>query len=325
MNHLFAIILSVVVSASIDSTAIWVGDQTQLHLQATKEVNDTLLFPQYGTELTDGIEIVRTSPIDTILQKDGRLALRQSLTLTSFADSLFFIEPIAFVANGDTVRTNPLSLNVIQPFETDSTDQAITDIKPIYKAPVWWWGILRWILLGLGIIGLCAGGYFLYRYIVSHKKEQQETVNPELLRPADEVALEKLDKIKAEKIWQQGQLKEYHTQLTDVLREYIARRYEIGSQEMTSEEIISAVSPLFTEQKDLLSGLQSVLRLADLVKFAKWHATAEENETGLSFSYRFVRETTPAEEPATTELSQDTTEQTITENTIADENSTNKR
>lgn len=309
MNNLLAIILSVVVSASIDSTAIWVGGQTQLHLQALQESTDTVRFPLYDTQLIDGIEITERSAIDSIRQQDGRIALRQDLTLTSFTDSLFFIEPIAFLANGDTLHTEALSLNVIQPFEMDTTDYAITDIKPIYKAPIWWWGILRWVLLAIGIIALGIGGYYLYRYLRSHRKTQQEPIAPELLRPAEEVALEKLDKIKAEKIWQQGQQKAYHTELTDVVREYIARRYAVAGQEMTSDEILTQVRPLLTEQKELFAGLQQLLRLADLVKFAKWTASPDENETGLSFAYRFVRETTPIAQPDAAETTAgDTTE-----------------
>ncbi len=294
--NLLTILLSIIVSASIDSTELWVGDQSTLHLQALQDTSAVVEFPVYGEELIPGIEVVARSERDTTVQADGRIIVKQDLTITSFADSLFYIEPIPFVADGDTFLTAPLTLNVIQPFEVDTASNAITDIKPIYKAPIWWWGIIRWILLGLGIVALSIGIYYWVIYIKAHwirKEETEEEINPELLRPAEEVALEKLDKIKAEKIWQQGRLKDYYTELTDVVREYIARRFEITAEEKTSEEILRELKPLLQEQKELYARLKDMLRLADLVKFAKWNALPDENEISLLSAYQFVRETTP--------------------------------
>ena len=143
-------LLAIVVSASIDSTMLFIGDQTALHLQATCDQQEQVQMPVYGETLIDGIEIVDRTPVDTTFLKDGRYQLNQSLTITSFKDSLFYISPLPFVSGEDTFRSEPLSLNVIQPFEVDST-LAITDIKPVAKAPVWVWGILRWIVLAIQI------------------------------------------------------------------------------------------------------------------------------------------------------------------------------
>lgn len=298
--NLFALILSIAVSAQLDSTELWVGDQTQLHLQATHATDEHVAFPVYGETLIDGIEIVSQGRKDTTWLKDGRTTITQNLTITSFSDSLFFIHPLPFVSdNGDTLYTEPLALNVIQPFEIDSAENAITDIKPVYKAPVWWWGIFRWVLLALAIAAAGTGFFFLVKQLRKRKQHPAAAEeNPELLRPADEVALEKLDKIKEAKIWQQGRLKDYHTELTDVVREYISRRFEVSSQEKTSDEILREMKPLLAEQKELFGQLGDMLRLADLVKFAKWNALPDENETSLLNAYRFVRTTRPATDAA---------------------------
>ncbi len=282
------------VTASIDSTELWVGDQAHLHLQAVQNKEIVVDFPVYGEELIPGIEVIARSERDTTIQADGQMVVSQNLTITSFKDSLFYIEPIPFVVGQDTLLSDPLTLNVIQPFEIDTAANAITDIKPIYKAPIWWWGIIRWILLGLGIAAACVGIYFLVRYLRGRNNTTpEEEIAPELLRPAEEVALEKLDKIKAEKIWQQGRLKDYYTELTDVVREYIARRFEVTAEEKTSDEILRELKPLFVEQKELYTRLSEMLRLADLVKFAKWNAMPDENEISLRNAYQFVNETTP--------------------------------
>lgn len=294
---MLATILALVVSAAIDSTTLFIGDQTDLHLQATCEEGEQVQFPVLGDELIPGIEIVNKTIIDTTTLKDGRLQYNQYLTLTSFEDSLFYIAPLTFVSGDQTIQSEALTLNVVQPFEVDSADMAITDIKGVYEAPIWWWGVFRWLLLALGIVGISTGGYYLITYLqarVSKKDEELDAV--ELLRPAEEVALEKLDAIREEKIWQSGRVKEYHTQLTDVVREYIARRFEVSSAEQTSDETLRAMRPLLNDKKELFEQLRKMLTLADLVKFAKWQATPDENELSLRSAYAFVKETTSVEE-----------------------------
>lgn len=293
------ILLAIVVSASIDSTTLMLGDQTDLHLQVTHDKSEQVEWPQFGETLQPEIEIVDRTIVDTVQLPDGRLQLHQYLTLTSFKDSLFSIQPIAVVSDGDTFLTEPLALNIVQPFEVDTT-LAITDIKDIERAPIWWWGIIRWILLALGLIGLAIGGYYLWRWLESKRKPEEEQIDPELLRPADEVALEKLDAIKEQKIWKDGKVKEYQTELTDVVREYIGRRFDVHSTEKTSDETLREMKPLLTkgdglqvtgDGKDLYERLKKMLQLADLVKFAKWHTTPDENESALSTAYDFVNET----------------------------------
>ena len=290
-------ILALVVSAAIDSTTLFIGDQTDLHLRATCEVGEQVQMPVLTEQLVNGIEIVDRTIVDTTTLQDGRVQYNQYLTLTSFQDSLFYIEPLAFMSGDDTVWSESLMLNVVQPFEMDSTDMAITDIKDIYKAPIWWWGILRWVLLALAIAGVGIGGYYLITYLRNRFGDASATDVPtEPLRPAEEVALEKLDAIREQKIWQSGQVKEYHTQLTDVVREYIARRFEVSSVEQTSDETLRAMRGLLSDKKELYEDLRKMLTLADLVKFAKWTTTPDENELSLRSAYAFVKETTPIEE-----------------------------
>ena len=267
---------------------LMIGDQTAMHLSVTQEANERVEMPVFGETLQEGIEIVDRSAVDTTTLPDGRLQLSQELTLTSFKDSLFAVAPIAVVSGGDTFWTEPMALNVIQPFEVDSS-LAITDIKGIEKAPIYWWGIIRWILLALAVIGLFVGAYYGVLWYRKHFLKEEEVIEPELLRPADEVALEKLDEIKAQKIWKDGKVKEYQTELTDVAREYIGRRFDVQSTEKTSDETLRAMKPLI--DKELFAKLSKMLQLADLVKFAKWHTTPDENEQALSTAYEFVNET----------------------------------
>ena len=292
------LLLSIVVSASIDSTMLMIGDQTALHVDVTHEANESVQMPVFGETLQDGIEIVDRSIVDSTTLPDGRIHLHQDLMLTSFKDSLFAIQPIVVTSGEDSFWSDPMALNVIQPFEVD-TALAITDIKDIERAPIWVWGIIRWILLAIGLLLLAIGGWYAWRWYLKNRKQEEEPIAPELLRPADEVALEKLDEIKAAKIWKDGKVKEYQTELTDVVREYIGRRFEVHSTEKTSDETLQAMKPLLMENgqwkmensKELYEKLRKMLQLADLVKFAKWHTTPDENEQALSTAYEFVHET----------------------------------
>ena len=285
---IYNLLLAIVVSASIDSTVLMIGDQTDLHLQVTHDATEQVTLPVFGEQLQDGIEIVDKTIVDTLNLPDGRVQLNQYLTLTSFKDSLFAIEPIAVASGEDTFWTEPMALNIVQPFEVDTT-LAITDIKDIEKAPIWWWGIIRWVLLLIGAFLLIDLAFWFWRWWEKNHQPEAAPVNPDLLRPADEVALEKLDEIKAQKIWKDGKVKEYQTELTDVVREYIGRRFEVHSTEKTSDETLHEMKPLI--EKDLYTRLSKMLQLADLVKFAKWHTTPDENEQALTTAYDFVNET----------------------------------
>ena len=287
MLHL---LFAILISAQIDSTTIFLGDQTDLHLRATLPAEERVQFPVYGETLIPEIEIVDRTIIDSVRLSDGRLQLDQYLTLTSFHDSLYVIPGIPFTAGNDTLWSEPLTLNVIQPFEMDSADMSIADIKPIRTAPIWWWGIFRWVLGALLFAALGVLGWYILHRIGRYNGSLTSAAPTEPLRPADEVALEKLDQIKAEKIWQTGQTKEYHTALTDVIREYISRRFDIRSTEKTSDETLRALKPVI-EDRTLFGSLQKMLQMADLVKFAKWTTTPDENEQSLNIAYDFVHQT----------------------------------
>jgi hypothetical protein len=213
------------------------------------------------------------------------------MTITSFADTTYTIRPYVVSSGGDTVYAESLSIDILRPEGVDEMME-MNDIKDIENVPIWWWDVCKWILLGLGILLLGIGGYFLTMWVLARRKPAEEPINPELLRPAEEVALEKLDAIKAAKIWTEGRYNEYHTDLTDVVREYIGRRFEVHSTEKTSDETLRELKPILPD-RGLYDRLSKMLHLADLVKFAKWNPTPDENEQALTTAYDFVQETRP--------------------------------
>jgi hypothetical protein len=111
------------------------------------------------------------------------------------------------------------------------------------------------------------------------------------------VALRELDRIKDEKIWQKDKIKEYYSQVTEVLRVYIEDRFGIPAMEQTSGEIFTS----FEINKNLISDktllyLGRILPLADLVKFAKYFPFPDDHNIVLANAYLFVNDTKPEEE-----------------------------
>ena len=122
--------------------------------------------------------------------------------------------------------------------------------------------------------------------------------------PPHEEALLRLQQVKDEKLWQSGKIKEFYTEITDILREYMDRRFGINAMELTSEQILAFVrkNPEMEEVRQLL---RQMLELSDLVKFAKFIPLEDENQRSMSDAFAFVEKTAPADAPAAEDASED--------------------
>ena len=292
------------VSATMDSTILLVGEQTRLTFTVAQMRDRQVCAPVFSDTIVSGLEIVERLPLDTQLADDGLLLVSQSYVLTSFDSALYFIDAQPFVDGADTLYSNPLSLKVVS-IPVDTAQHAIADIKPVYAPPFDWPLFWLIVLITLGVAALAVIGFFVYRYVKRHAAPSAEVAEPQDLRPAHEIALERLDVIKAEKLWQQNRAKEYHTQLTDVVRDYIARRFGICAVEQTSAEILAGIQPELSGQKTVYADLKTLLTTSDLVKFAKYKPLVSEDEKSLALAYQFVE--------ATKEVAPDADTQTVAE------------
>lgn len=292
------------VSATMDSTILLVGEQTRLTFTVAQMRGRQVCAPVFSDTIVSGLEIVERLPLDTQLADDGLLLVSQSYVLTSFDSALYFIDAQSFVDGADTLYSNPLSLKVVS-IPVDTAQHAIADIKPVYAPPFDWPLFWLIVLITLGVAALAVIGFFVYRYVKRHAAPSAEVAEPQDLRPAHEIALERLDVIKAEKLWQQNRAKEYHTQLTDVVRDYIARRFGICAVEQTSAEILAGIQPELSGQKTVYADLKTLLTTSDLVKFAKYKPLVSEDEKSLALAYQFVE--------ATKEVAPDADAQTVAE------------
>jgi hypothetical protein len=280
----------VTVNAKLDSTILMIGDQAHLTFEVSQLPNQKVSMPIFSDSIPGGLELVEKLKADTLKSDNGHLVVKQSYVVTAFVDTLLYIPPFPFINNGDTTWSKSLSLKVVQPFKIDTASNQIADIKPVMDPKFDWMYVVKILLILLALHGLIVLILFLYRKYFK-KAVVLDLKSQELLLPAHVVALNYLDKIKQEKSWQQGRDKEYHTELTEVLRTYIERMFDINSMEMTSEEILEHLQTLKKENKAAYISLGQILKLADLVKFAKWDATVDEHEMSLSNAYLFVNQT----------------------------------
>lgn len=285
------------IKAQLDSSVILIGDQVKLQLEIEYPAGLELIFPNLPDSLGASVEIVESFQRDTLKLDNGRWRMAQEFLVTSFDTGHHVIHPFqfAFQYQGitDTAYSNSPVLHVFTLPKLDSLMNALKgpiDIKPVAEAPVTFKEVAPWIM---GIL-LAAGILFLIWYAIHQRKNNRSIFGfpPKPKEPAHLIALRRLDQIKAEKIWQQGKTKEYYSDITDILREYIENRFEINALELTSDETIVA----FRAKPNLLdevtfNNLVRILKNADLVKFAKYEPLPDDNNLALVDAYFFVNQT----------------------------------
>ena len=277
------------VKATIDSTVMLIGQQSKMHLEISGPASLKYSFPIFqGDTLVNGIEILHTGALDTLETGNNLIRLRTDYIITSFDSGLYYIPPVKIIAGVDTLESNYMALKVMT-YDVDTAKVEIFDIKGVQEPPFVFSDYLLEILFFLLIYALV----LLIIWLILRKKygliKAELKTNLPLL-PPHVVAIMELDRLKSEKIWKKGKNKEYYTELSDVLRKYIERRFQINALEMTTDEILV----LFKRDKNTQSvyqNLRQILQLADLVKFAKIQPLENENELSIMNSYLFVNQT----------------------------------
>ncbi|MBS1583800.1 MAG: hypothetical protein JST66_16495 [Bacteroidetes bacterium] len=285
--------------ATLDSASILIGQQAHVDLRVSYRVDQgatpAIEWPAIADTLTAHIAVVHDSHVDTVApQKDKDpylLEQTRTLTITSWDSGYWAIPPFVFVIDGDTVGTNALLLTV-NTVDVDTT-KAFRDIKEIYEVPFRWTDWLRehwpWIAGGAAALAVLAGTIVLLVRRARRPKPKRTVQEPEKpLHVRTLLALEDLDR---KKLWQQGLTKQYHTDLTDILRGYVEERFGVQAMELTTDELMGALklSAMGAAQREQLGNL---LRLADMVKFAKWAPLPAENEQMMAGAIKLVTDTT---------------------------------
>lgn len=287
-------------TAKLDSNAIQIGGQRNLQLKVfvpadvMQQKDKFIQWPELRDTISKQIEIVEAGKIDTALSADKKTYfLTKNLTITSFDSGYWVIPPFRFLKDGDSLKyfeTQAMLLGVST--VQVNPEESIKDIKAPISVPYSLKEALPYIL---GLATVLALAFFVFRYFQRKNKNETQVLSekePEL--PPHMLALQKLELIREQKLWQAGQVKEYHSAVTEIVRIYLEDRFRINALEQTSDEIILSCRSLAIGQNSKMK-LQQMLQLADLVKFAKTNPLPVENEMAIANAIEFVQETVPVE------------------------------
>ncbi|MCL2414019.1 MAG: hypothetical protein FWC94_02050 [Bacteroidales bacterium] len=288
-----------IATQKLDRSEIQIGDHIQLTISLQTDENNAIIFPALSDTMDSRIVFISVENIDTIQER--RRSIRtysRVFTLTIFESGEYIFPPLPFlIRTPDSidffkVLTNYETIIVTAP-EVDLV-AGIRDIREIWGIPITFREILPFLLILLLVGLLTFAGIYLYR---KWKKQEPLLIfKPKPVIPAHVEALESLEKLRLKQLWQNNLVKEYYTELTDILRIYTEKGLHISAIEMTSDEFIEAVeNSEFENKSKLLELLRNTLPTADLVKFAKAEPLADQHDRCFKEVKLFVELTMPKE------------------------------
>lgn len=276
-------------------SAAWIGDSLSLKLQYEGTDPRHVLFPILDPQGYPGLEFFSATPTyDTSYDKTtGLFRLRANYPFAIYTAGTYAIPPVSFRVFEDgqilIYDTDTLWVNIYEP-DVDF-EQDIRDIKPIQQVSVWerMADYIRrhyiWIsAILLGLLAAVFGWYYWRR----RRRNLPVFSAPKPVVPPVDRALANLKTLKDKQLWQKNRVKEYYTELTEILRVFLADEYRIAAIEMTSDECIENLRRHYPDRKDDIRRLETVFRTADLVKFAKGEPQPSEHEDCFRTVWQFV-------------------------------------
>jgi len=257
----------ITVTASSDTSDYMIGDQIQYSLIITMNKNVYIINPFFRDSLKniDVLGINGPTPEETETSK----TVKYLCVLSRYDSAQVTIPPIKveYRTKGDstlkTVLSNSVSFNIHR--MDVAMQEEIKDIKPPIK--LFDYLFLVYILIAFAILSVLVY-YFIYRKYFKKKKEEVAIKKEEKLL-SHQLALRKLEQLDKEKLWQNGFIKDYHSKITDIIREYFEKQFGIPALERTTTESLNLLSkhPLGVKVLDITT---QFFNNADLVKFAKF-------------------------------------------------------
>ncbi|MEY4904211.1 MAG: hypothetical protein RLZZ292_2026 [Bacteroidota bacterium] len=270
-------------SIRLDSAKMYIGDQQTLHLSI--QFDESVEIDKIDWSVLDStkIEVINKGNVD-----NHRVGVYNQDMLFTVWDTgqykLPFI-PIHYTRNGEQfiAATTYTYLTVTNPPESAV---GLNPIKTIIDEPRNWEDFI-WLFLLLALAIVAGIAYFLYQ-------KQKKTPSAPILAIAQltphERALRNLEQLRQAELWQKGNPKQYYIELSHILREYVAQRYQMPALELTTDELQARLQQN-NQTDNQVQTLIQVLRNADLVKFAKADLDATTHEYSFENALVFVQKT----------------------------------
>ena len=257
------------VKLEIDTTYIRIGEQFQLKISVNETQN--VIIPKI--EL-NGLEVIDSTRVDTL-----KNSLIRRYILTGFDSGAFYIPQQQIFVKNQAFLTDSLLINVAT-IAIDTTKVKKFPIKTIKKEPFTFDDYKIYLYILLAILGII--GFWIYWFVIKKRKTTEDAPTYRTLPPYEE-ALLKLSELDEKLLWQNNKIKEYYSELTEIIRGYIERELKVPALENTTDEVLEMIqdfknSDTIETSKETIAKLKDLLREADLVKFAKSKPLAIEIE-----------------------------------------------
>ena len=257
------------VEATVDTTNIRIGEQFQLKISIAETQN--VIIPKIQLK---GLEIIDSTRIDTI-----KNSLIRRYILTGFDSGAFYIPQQQIFVKNQAFLTDSLLVNVAT-IAVDTTKVKKFPIKSIKKEPYTFDDFKIYIYLILAILAII--GFWIYWFVVRKRKETEDAPTYRTLPPFEEAIL-RLTELDEKLLWQNNKIKEYYSELTEIVRGYIERELKVPALENTTDEVLAMIKDFknadsIETSKETIKKLKDLLQEADLVKFAKSKPLAIEIE-----------------------------------------------
>ena len=265
--------------ATLDTNAILIGQQIKFSLKCS-DLNSEINWPILTDSILNGIEIIKFSKIDTIYNKDTSITYYQEFIITAWDSGAYYIPPIKLNNNlvSEGFLLNVFSIDIK---ESDSLKDIKEQIEAKFSLLDYW----IWILVLLIVLLVI---YLFNKFF--NKSNQTATTKKVVIKIAPNIiATNALDKLEKKKLWQEGKIKEYYSEISEILRTYIDSRFNIIALELTTEEIINKISKNISSEST--KELRTLLIRSDLAKFAKSKPIDVENNESMLLAKKLVDQT----------------------------------
>jgi hypothetical protein len=279
------------IQASVDSTHYRIGEWINVTVEADLPHGMRITGPQAGDSL--GLFEVLHVESDEPKTNGGMVRQTMSVRLITFEAGETEIPSIGF--RGTTDRDSSVKVPATNPIPITITaveleaEAELKDIKPPMTASWEFEDVLPWLIL-LAIVGVLAGAYWYYKRMKRREQGLPQPAGPPMA--AHELALLALRALEDRRLWQQGKVKEFYSEVTEIVRRFFEARFRIIALEMTSDEILTQLKAN-PSAEPVLKKVNTLLLTADLVKFAKYEPSMAEHEEELQAAYAIVRALIP--------------------------------
>jgi hypothetical protein len=267
------------ITIQTDTDYVFIGDIINVDLAI--ESNEQLIWPDISA-LIAPLEIQSLGKIDTL--KTGNISLyHQRLSIQSFDTVSFVLPSLAFISlAGDTFYSDSIAMAFLEvPLDTTN---AIFDIKEPREVPFNFAEAQPYIWSGLAFLLLLGFILFLFKKLSNKTSKKRKEI---ILIPCEIEASEALKQLESKDYITNGLVKSHYVELTEILRHYFDREFEIDTLESTTEETIELLKEKELD-RILIEQISTLLVEADLVKFAKSSPDSRTSNNYMTKSFEIV-------------------------------------